>query len=570
MTYAPIPEERAERARTGEELVVELVRAFKVRRLYDPGHPQRRESEASTAARITALLDAEGSVELAIESDRLLQDGKVVYEQGEGRESLAYLLHREGLRALALYPGLTGAELGIFLDEVAAAALADGEESFDLIARLWERNFVHIRYSFVETLMDEEWAPLTAAEEGRETWEGQEQNSAPLVLGRDESPVVIKEADVRATDLLKEADPTLYYLDDEDMAILQRELESEKDRSLLEECLTCLREILANPDNDDPTPVLSAVNDVQSEYFTEGSYGEVASLYAIFDPDAMGGRLDEGARAALMEMRERTLDPAPLQQLAARLDAGVVEDAEAALYYATFGRGRIALLLAHCGDLKRLCQRQPIAEAFLTLAREDTPGMRAAIVDPDPLVACPAAYLAGIAAHPLLLEPLSRALSSPDPQVRREALNAVKLIGGPRSLEIVARAVEDEDPTIRLYALRHLIAHRYAPALSRVAGLLDRGGSRSLTEERLLYEAYGALGGDSVVEELGRRLQRKGMFRKADPEETACVLVALGATGSARARELVGEAASAKHPLIQRTAAEILDGWGGAAVMARR
>ncbi len=554
-----------ERARAAAELVVELVRAFKVRRLYDPGHPQRRESEDLTAVRLGNLLAASGSIDLTIANDRLLFEEETVYEQAEGRESLAFLLHREGLRLLSFYPGLTGEELGVFLDEVAAAALADAEEEFDLVARLWGRNFTHIRYTFVETLMDEDWAPPVP-----EDLEQAEGKKGALVIGRDDVPLVLFEEDRQASELLRDADPTLYFLDDEDMAILQRELETEKERSLHQEALTCMRELLLQPDLGDPSAVLSAVADIQDAYLQEGSYREIVALHAIFEPEVVGERLDPGARAALDGLRDRALEPGTLDQLVARLEGDVVHDDVVAEYYRAFGRGRLALLLAHCGDVKRLCQRQPVAEALVTMAREESAEMRAAIVDPDPLVACPAAYLAGLAAQPQFLEPLARALGSADGPVRREALTAIKQIGGPRALEVVAGAVEDEDPTIRLYALRHLIAHRYAPALPRVAALLERNVGISLTERRLLHEAYGALGGDGVVDELARKLQRKGLFRKSDPEETACIMVALGATGSPYARDLVEEMAETKHPLIQRTAAEVLQSWSGAPSGARR
>lgn len=537
-----------ERSSAGENLVIELVRAFKVRRLYDAGHPQRRESEDTTAARITAILEANGPVEFTVESGRLLVEDRTVFEQVEGRESLAYLLHREGLRQLSFYPGLTGEELGVLLEEVAAAAQAGPDDTFDLVARLWESNFVHIRYTFVEHLMDEEWIP------------GPPEDQA-FVIGRDEQPVVLLDEDRSAADYLRDADPTLYFLDDEDMALLQRDLESEKERSLLPECLTCLRELLLNPEVEDPTALLRAVGDVQSAHYEEGAYREVVALHELFVPYLASERVDDERREAFRKIRDRTLEPEILLLLGARLDAGTVDDAIAADYYRAFGTDQLGRLLSHCGDVKRLCQRPPIAEAFIALARQETAQMRAAILDEDPLVAIPAAYLAGLAAHQLLLEPLARALKSADSLVRREALTAIKQIGGPRSLEIVAGAVEDEDPTVRLYALRHLVSHRYSPALARVKTLLEHPDGRSITERRLLYEAYGALGGDSVIDDLGKRLQRKGLFRKADPEETACVLVALGATGSTQARGFVEEATAAKHPLIQRTAVEILQTW---------
>ena len=534
-----------DRSRRGQDLMVELIRAFKVRRLYDPGHPQRRESEETSAARIAALLASQGAIEFEVESDRLLFGGEPVYEQDEGRESMAYLLHREGLRQISFYEGLTGEELGNFLDDVAAAAQAGAEEEFDLVARLWERNFVHIRYSFVEHLMDEAWTPPEVEEEN-------------LVIGRDDQAVVLFDEDKSAADLLRESDPALYFLDDEDMAQLQRELESEKERSLLRECLTCLRELLLNPEVEDPGPLLAAVADVQASYIEEGAYGQIAELHEIFSPYLTSDRADDALRDSFDQLRERALDSDVLARLAARLDDGEVEDTTVAEFYREFGRGRLARLLAHCGDIKRLCQRPPIAETFVMLVREETSEVRAAIVDPDPLVACPAAYLGGLAAHPHLLEPLSRALKAADSQVRREALTAIKQIGGPRSLEIIAGVVEDDDPTVRLYALRHLVSHRYAPALARVTAMLEHSDGRSLTERRLLYEAYGSLGGDAVVEDLGRRLGRRSLFRKVDPEEAACVLIALGATGSPHARSLIEEAAAAKHPLIQRTAFEVL------------
>lgn len=536
------------RVQTASELVNELVRAFKVRRLYDAGHPQRRESEETIGARIAALLDQSGAIEFTIEGDRLLVDGEPVYDQAEGRDSLAFLMYREGLRQLSLYPGLAGEEVGVFLDEVAAAALAHGEEEFDLVARLWERNFVHIRYAFVEQLMDEEWTPAAAEE--------------TLVLGRDQNAVVLLDEDKSAADFLREVDSTLYFLDDEDMAALQRELESEKERTLIHETMTCLREVLLVPELDDPAPLLAAIGDIHTSFLEEGSYGDVVTLHEVFAPYLASERAGNVARSAFSELFERALEEEVLQRLAARVDAASVPDDVAAGYYRAFGGPRLASLLRGCGDLKRLCQRPPIAAAFVDVAREDAETLRAAMVDEDPAVACPAVYLAGMLADPMLLEPLGEALQSPDAQVRREALVAVKQIGGPRTLDMVARAIEDADPTVRLYALRHIVLHRYAPALPRVTALLDREVEQSLTERRLLYEAYGALGGEGSLDELGKRLRRRGgVFRKTDPEELACVLIGIGAVGTPKARALVEEATTSRHPLIQRTAHDVLATW---------
>lgn len=542
--------------KAGADLVHEILRAFKVRRLYDVRHPQRRESEELSITRIAALLEQAGPIDIVVENERLIVGGVSVHDQPEGRDSISFILYREGLRRLSFYPGLTSDELSALLDAVAAAALAGSEEEFDLLARLWERGFLHIRYAFVEQL-DEGWAPPASDVEDA---------GEMFVLGRDEAAVISIDEDMNAADFLRKADPTLYFLDDEDMAALQRELEAEKERTLLHETMTCLREILMLPDQKDPAPILAAITDLHASYLEEGSYVEVMALHDVFDPYIRSERAGAAARAVFADLRQRTLDGVELERLAARLDAGTADPELAAGYYRVFGHGNLSLLLAGCGDIKRLCQHPRIAEAFKQLAREDAGALRDAILDDDPAVACPASYLAGLIADSMMIEPLTRALGADDRHIRREALLAVKHIGGARALEAIARLIDDADDTVRLYALRHVVAHRYAPALPRVNQLLADHG-RSLTERRLLYEAYGTLGGVSVLDELEKRLGRRGLMRKTDPQETACVLVALGAVGTPAARALVEKAANARHALVQRTAVEVLESWGPAPVL---
>ena len=65
-------------------------------------------------------------------------------------ESLANVLFREGLRQIVFHEGLSAEELGGFLDEVWMASQQRADDEFDLVARLWEKRFVHIRYQFVE------------------------------------------------------------------------------------------------------------------------------------------------------------------------------------------------------------------------------------------------------------------------------------------------------------------------------------------------------------------------------------------------------------------------------------
>ena len=540
-------------AAAATELVQELVRVFKVRRLYGPRHPQRIDVESGAARRIASLLKEESSVELEIRETSLLAGGEAVYEHAPGPESLANVLFREGLRQMVFHDGLSAEELGGFLDEVWTASQQRADDEFDLVARLWEKRFVHIRYLFVETLSDEEWEP-PAEKRLSET----EREALQVSLTEEDLTALSRPPTV----LL--ADPTLYFLDDEDMAELQGGLEDEKGRALFSEVLTCVRELLMEPVVDDLSPALEMIEEIHSEYMRDQIFRRVIELEEIFQPYLASPAATEEARAAFARMKESALSESNLNRLGARLLAGELDEAEAGRFVRAFGGGQLRALLAGLPEIKRICQFPAMGAAFVEIASTDPAGLRQALTGDDPQVAGAAAFIVGMTGDSRFLDALGTALSSGDPEVRREALLALKSFGGGQALEFVSRAVDDGDPSIRLYALRHLVSHRYAPALPKISNRMARvDAERSLTEQRLLYEAYGALGGDQVVDDLISRFRRrKGLFRKRDPEEAACVLIALGATGAAAAREVVEQASADRHPLIARVAGQVLQSWG--------
>jgi hypothetical protein len=532
------------------QLVNELVRVFKVRRLYAAGHPQRIEIEASATARVRALLDEAGSIELEIVEDALLHEEEVVYHHDPGPESLAFLLFREGLRQIAFYPGLEAEEAAALLDHVAGTSMAPDTES-DLVARLWEEKLVHIRYLFVERFADQEWLPPAAARVGEET--RREQSLVRLVA---EDRTELEEPPV-----LQEAEATLYFLDDEDLAALQAELEEEKDRTLINEYLTCMRELLLAPVHEDPAPILDALAEIQASFIGQGAFEAVRAMHVLFEPCL---EADDRLRQAFHEMRRAALDRAVLARLAVQLDGGAAREAETAAYYRMFGGDDLGALLSGVPDLKQLCQLPVFGETFAQLAAENLPALRAAVAAEEPDLASAAAYLAGLLADSSLIEPLGAALDAQESRVRLEALLALKHFDDERAVEYIARKVDDQDPAIRLYALRHLIACRYAPALPQVATLLRHPsqGERALTERRLLFEAYGSLGGASVVDELASRLRRHWwFFQRADSEERACALIGLAATRTESARAYVKKAADSRDPLVQRVARQALTLW---------
>lgn len=540
-----------DRSLPAADLVGEIVRIFKVRRLYGAAHPKRIEVEAGAASHIQALLESGGPVELTISENALSVGEESVYEQPPGPESLAFLLFREGLRGIVFYPGLEPWELACLLDHVAASATTAGAES-DLVARLWQERIVHIRYTFVENLADEEWVPPPARDVPEAALE-----RPPIQLVREDAETL---QDPRA---LADGDSTLYALEDEDLEALRAQLDEEKKRSLLEECLTCIRELLIDPVHDDLSPLIGALGEIQTTLLDQGGFEPVRAMHALFDPCLERAPAGSPLQQGFATLRRAALDAVALQRLVAGLESAVVDEAEAAAYCRAFGPHDLRVLLAGVPDLKRICQRPVLADAFLAIAAGNLPALSAAILATEPDIACGATHLAGLVADPSLIEPLGAALQAEDDRIRIEALLALKSFADERAGDCVAAVIDDRDPAIRLYALRHLIARRHVAALPRVAALLDgQPHPAEGRERRLLYETYGALGGANVVAGLAARLKRRGkLFRKVDPEEAACVLVGLAATRTEAAHAILRRSAASRDPLIRRVAQQAMTGW---------
>lgn len=530
------------------ELLQEIVRAFKVRRLYSEGHPQRTATETAAAQRVATLLEQNGALAMALEDGEVRSEDRVVHVPPDS--SLVSILYHEGIRELVFHPGLEPAELSRFLDHATGVAAASPGER-DLLARLWEEVLPHIHYTFVERLADQEWTPEVEARV--------EPDEGPAP-----GPVVLEPADREALahPVIPLPDPTAYRLTEKELSGLQTELESERERGLFHEVLTCIRELLFDPPHEDTAPLLGAVSEMQVGFLREGRLADVRALHDVFRPYLESAAADPGVVAAFDGFRSAALDGRAVARLVQRLEEGHEEEEDLACYLRMFGPELLPQLLAALPEVKRLCQRPAIEEILVGLAASNAEALRVALAGGPEPVAAAAAFLAGTLADPQLGPALEAALRRPEPRVRLEAIQALKHLGE-SAVPHAARAVDDADRAVRVYALRHVIAHRFEPAFGTVAALFERidEEAESLAERRLVYEAFGALGGPRVVDELARRMARRGVLRRADPEAVACAIAGLAATAAPAARERLEEAARDKDEDVREAARAALASW---------
>ena len=101
---------------------------------------------------------------LAVEERELLWEGVPVYQGDDAdrplggpassRENLAFTLYRDGLREISFHKGVERDELDALLEILARVSRLRGEDQDDLLTLLWDHDWYHLRYRYVEGLPD--------------------------------------------------------------------------------------------------------------------------------------------------------------------------------------------------------------------------------------------------------------------------------------------------------------------------------------------------------------------------------------------------------------------------------
>ena len=143
----------AEGARAAvQEAVRGLSRALRSILLYEGSqNPAVERVLEELRERMAALWRTVPQFRVGVEERELQYEGAPVYH-GEDRESLPFLLYRDGVRELTFHRGFEREELDVFLAILARVQRVRGEDQDDLLTLLWDHDWYYLRYRYVEAL----------------------------------------------------------------------------------------------------------------------------------------------------------------------------------------------------------------------------------------------------------------------------------------------------------------------------------------------------------------------------------------------------------------------------------
>ena len=531
-----------------------LSKGIRATQLYLPNNPVYQRAVDNIRAAFRQIWQATDDLVFDVGETDLRWEDNVVYTQDQRNESIAWTLYKDGVRSLAFKPGVEETEIVRFLGVLQQSRNLQADAPDDLLTLLWAQDFQLINYTFRE-LAIENAMPIEA---------GETITSAPPTQVRQQ---VEAEAPPKREGVvsIEDFDTTLYFLEDNEIDYLKKDVEREYSQDLRRNVLAMLFDLL--------------------ELQTYGTVrAELISIVENFIPYLLGAGdfrsvafILRETRAVLQRARElipehrQTLEGLPtrlsqsesLSQLLQALDESTVHPTEEDLseLFQEFRPEALSMLMVWVAKLHDPYVRDLVQGAAARLAQANAPEVLKALASNDGAAQLEMVKLAGRLKLPGAPEGMEPLLASEDRGLKLAVVEALTAIASPSAMRLLEKAIDDADRDVRIAAVRFLAARGYRNAAARVESMVGGAKLRNadLTEKMVFFEAFGALVGAKGIPALEKMLVAKGLLgKKEDPETRACAAMALGKVRTPEARAVLERAAQDKEPLVRNAVSRAL------------
>jgi HEAT repeat protein len=484
-----------------KQLLALLDKTFKTARTYGPHNPVAQRFYQQFYRDLTAHLDAYESVLFLVQRSELYYNGYSVYQASSPTENLAFKLHADGIRELALHKGLSQSDLSFLLE--ALGGTYDPEVSDDdIVTRLWEKNLATI--SFVtaeETLKSSEMANYVTPQDMRtlnspvsnlrhvvSTETSRNVQDEPLspaslqpvtvLVGYD---VVPQEQEKLAQDVEAESsrDNTAYLLD-----MLTAILASEQSNPLLEKLLDLFAEVLDTLTKQGDWKLLNTIVGLLHES------QDLCPNLGEEHKKKLAGLLDSMGSHERMKAIEGALHADP---------DSPIEDLQALLLL--LKPTAVPALCTLMANLKQKSHRLMVCEVLTQLAKQNPSQLARGLSDPRWYYVRNLVYIIGKVNNPQLTKSLEPLSAHQDVRVRKEVLKTLRTLcpSGPADRFVVF--LNDHEESIRLLAIKILTTGQYTAPFKVWSPIVTPKAfqDRSLSEKRGVFEAMCRAAGDEIV-----------------------------------------------------------------------
>jgi HEAT repeat protein len=539
-----------------EEMIKLLAKAIRAHQLYLPNNPMYQRSVELLRGSFAPIWEHVDELALIVTESEFKWSGVSVHSESSKGESLPWIFYKDGVRELRILRGFETDEIEALLGIVQRARTATPEDD-DLLSMLWEKDFLNLRYRFVDLGMEPS-APLESAM----------QEQPPNTVDREQVEEEAEETKQSGVVSLDDFDSTLYFLDDREVEYLRSEVRREYELDMRRNIVSIILDIYElQVDPKIRQEITELVDSLMLHLLSAGQFSSVAFLLReVAEASKRAKDIKPEQRARLAQIPERLSAPEALSQLLQSLDESdhLPEMSEIVELFGELRVGALGTVFAWVGKMQNIKLRPMLEAAAERLASANTGELVKLINSTDAAVALEAIRRSGGLKTPAAVSPLAKIMSERDAMLRLAAVQSLSEIGSPGALQVLEKAIDDKDRDVRVTTVRAFMAKSYRPALPRLEASIKSKALREadLTEKMAVFEAYGALAGDAGVPVLDAILNPKGgLFgRKDDPEFRACAAMALGKINTNASSEVLRRSANEKEVLVRNAVNRALRG----------
>jgi HEAT repeat protein len=129
-----------------EEVISSFLKAYKNYGLYPETHEILRITIENFKRYLDAFLENQSHFKIVVEKDRILHEGKVLYEDTSKGENVTSILFRDGVIWLEFREGILLEEITGFFKILNKYKMNVDEAEGDVVTALWEEGYPHLRY----------------------------------------------------------------------------------------------------------------------------------------------------------------------------------------------------------------------------------------------------------------------------------------------------------------------------------------------------------------------------------------------------------------------------------------
>ncbi|HEY5546757.1 MAG TPA: HEAT repeat domain-containing protein [Gemmatimonadaceae bacterium] len=537
------------------EMLRLLARAIRAHLLYLENNPTYLKSLENFKASFAPIWVHTGQLLFEISDTQILWEGHpVVTEAEKSVDALPWILYKDGLRELSLSRGVEDQEI-VSLVQVIAKVRKGGSDD-DLLTLLWEHEFSHIRYRYVDVSFDTA-VPIDPAEE-------QKAKLVDPATMREPAQEQIVPAGVVSMD---DFDSTLYFLDENEVQYLQRTIRDHYAADMRQNVVSMLLDVFEQ--QTDPAirdEVCLILDGMLVNLLTGGQLRVVASLLREVNIAAGRARdITPTQRELLLSLSNRMSEPSAVAQLLQSLDERTDLPSQVDLneLFEQLRVGALGTIFGWLGRIGTPGVRTLLEAAADRLAAANTSELVRLLGSSEREVALEAVRRSGSLKTAAAVPALARLLQQGEAPMRLAAVTALAEIGTPGAMQHLDRGIDDEDRDVRIAAARALGARNHRQSVQKIEAAMNgkRLQDGDLTEKMAFFESFGSLCGEEGIPMLDGLLNRKGLFgKRGDAELRACAAMALGRIGTDDAFAALRRAGTDKDILVRNAVSKALRG----------